>query len=97
MVRQENQHQGIGRCRILLALALVHRVGLLAANTAHYSVGLCVCQHALRTGVDPGFVDIYTMSNAELAIVISEALRLAACATCQLASNTAGAAARLMR
>ena len=87
----------LDRCRILLALALVCSVGLPAANTAHYSVGLCVCQHALRTGVDPGFVDIYTMSNAELAIVICEALRLTACAAFQLASNTAGAAARLTR
>ena len=87
----------LDRYRILLALALVCSAGLLAANTAHYSVGLCVCQHALRTGVDPGFVDIYMMTNAELAIVFSEALRLAACAACQLASNTAGAAARLLR
>ena len=87
----------LDRCRILLALALVCFVGLLAANTAHYSVGLCVCQHALRTGVDPGFVDIYSLSNAELAIVINEAWRLSACATLQLASNMAGAAARLAR
>ena len=79
MVRQENQHQGIGRCRILLALALVHCVGLLAANTAHYSVGLCVCQHAVRTGVDPGCVDIYSLSNVERVIIIIEALRLSAC------------------
>ena len=87
----------LDRCRILLALALVCSAGLLAANTAHYSVGLCVCQHALRTGVDPGFVDIYSMSNTELAIVISEALRLAACASCQFVANTAAAAARLTR
>jgi hypothetical protein len=87
----------LDRCRILLALALVCFVGLLAANTAHYSVGLCVCQHALRTGVDPGFVDIYSLSNAELAIIINEALRLSACAALQLASNMAGAAARLAR
>ena len=53
----------LDRYRILLALALVCSAGLLAANTAHYSVGLCVCQHALRTGVDPGFVDTYTMSS----------------------------------
>ena len=87
----------LDRCRISLALALVCSVGLLAANTAHYSVGLCVCQHALRTGVDPGVVDIYSLSNTELAIIINEALRLSACAALQLASNMAGAAARLAR
>ena len=69
----------LDRCRILLALALVCSAGLLAANTAHYSVGLCVCQHAVRTGVDPGCVDIYSLSNAELGFIVIEALRLSAC------------------
>ena len=64
---------------------------------ARYQAGLCVCQHALRPGVDPGFVDIYISDACELAIVIAEALRLAACAAVQLASILAGAAARVAR
>jgi hypothetical protein len=85
--------------RTPLALVLLCSAGLLAANKAHYSVGLCVCENTLRPGVDPGvlFVDIYSSDAYELAIIVAEATRLAASATFQLASILAGAAARLAR